>query len=194
MRRLTKAPAKPLAVQADQKGLELLSTSIRRAAPRSSATRSGCGRCSSNLVGNAIKFTERGHVLLAVARGTRAATRSRRCTSPVTDTGIGIPPEKHAAIFEAFSQADGSTTQAFGGTGLGLTIRLTLVKLMGGRIWVESQPRAGQHLPLHRVVRDLGAAGAARRAGAAAVAAAVLIVDDNAVNRRILQEQSRGGA
>src|SRR5205085_11045118 len=96
----------------------------------------------SNLVGNAVKFTERGHVLVEVAAD-RREDNCARLHFRVADTGIGVPADKHAAIFEPFSQADGSTTRRFGGTGLGLTISATLVRLMGGRLWVESEPARG---------------------------------------------------
>ena len=95
-----------------------------------------------NLVGNALKFTERGQVLVVVRQDSRTE-RSTKLHFSVTDTGIGIPPEKHHLIFEPFRQADESTTRRFGGTGLGLAISATLVRLMGGRIWVESVPGAG---------------------------------------------------
>ena len=96
-----------------------------------------------NLIGNAIKFTPRGHILVAIRRGDARRALDVRLHFSVTDTGIGIPPEKRASIFEAFTQADGSTTRRFGGTGLGLTISSTLVTLMGGRLSVESEPGAG---------------------------------------------------
>ena len=92
----------------------------------------------NNLVGNAIKFTQRGEVVLQVAE--RASTDGLPVLHfCVQDTGIGIPVEKQQAIFDAFSQADASTTRRFGGTGLGLTIASKLVGLMGGRLWVESE-------------------------------------------------------
>ena len=96
-----------------------------------------------NLVGNAIKFTERGQVLVQVE--VESQTDGPACVLHffVSDTGIGIPADKQQAIFEPFRQADGSTTRRFGGTGLGLTISSTLVELMGGRIWVESEPDEG---------------------------------------------------
>jgi signal transduction histidine kinase/DNA-binding response OmpR family regulator len=141
-----------------------------------------------NLVGNAIKFTEQGEAVL------RAQTESQsdgkiQVHFSVTDTGIGIPPEKLSLIFEAFSQADSSTTRRYGGTGLGLAISAQLVELMGGKISVESQlgqgstfhftsrfevhpPRPEQPLPAWRTLTDLP----------------VLIVDDNATNRHILTE------
>jgi signal transduction histidine kinase len=95
-----------------------------------------------NLVGNALKFTERGEVVVSVgleARGKRA--EDGKTLSPVflefdvRDTGIGIPPEKQKSIFAAFTQADSSTTRKYGGTGLGLTISARLVTLMGGGLW-----------------------------------------------------------
>ena len=90
-----------------------------------------------NLIGNAIKFTGRGGITLAVTVDDVSA-ESAGLHFSVADTGIGIPPEKQRRIFEAFTQADGSTTRRYGGTGLGLSIATQLVTLMGGRIWVES--------------------------------------------------------
>ena len=90
-----------------------------------------------NLVGNAIKFTESGEIILSVEPQSIDSTGCDLLIS-ITDTGIGIPPEKHESIFGAFAQADGSTTRRFGGTGLGLAVSSQLVGLMGGRLWVES--------------------------------------------------------
>ncbi|MBN2580364.1 MAG: response regulator [Pirellulales bacterium] len=98
-----------------------------------------------NLVGNAIKFTERGTVTLCIERCRDTEDDGKHCTFhfSVADEGIGIPPEKQDLIFNAFSQADNSTTRLYGGTGLGLAIASRLVKLMGGRIWVESEVGRG---------------------------------------------------
>src|SRR5205823_11944898 len=96
----------------------------------------------SNLIGNAVKFTERGRVTVAIHEEARAQGCTRLHVE-VRDTGIGIPREKHETIFEAFRQVDGSTTRRYGGTGLGLTISSNLVHLMKGRIWVESEPGRG---------------------------------------------------
>ena len=95
-----------------------------------------------NLLENAIKFTSRGEVELQVELGRQQANGALLHLS-VRDTGIGIPLEKQKSIFEAFSQADSSTSRRFGGTGLGLTISARLVEMMGGRLWVESQPGEG---------------------------------------------------
>ncbi len=94
-----------------------------------------------NLVGNAIKFTSQGGVSVMVAPD--GGAEAGRLHFAVRDTGIGIPPEKQALIFEAFRQADGSTTRTYGGTGLGLSISTRLVGLMGGRMWVESEVGRG---------------------------------------------------
>ena len=95
-----------------------------------------------NLVGNAIKFTERGRIDVDVEGG-EGNGQSMELTFRVRDSGIGIPPEKQALIFEAFTQADSSTTRKFGGTGLGLAISTSLINLMGGRISIESEPGKG---------------------------------------------------
>jgi two-component system sensor histidine kinase/response regulator len=93
-----------------------------------------------NLVGNAIKFTDRGEVSVAVERWPETPDALH---FSVRDSGIGIPPEKQSLIFEAFTQVDGSFTRRFGGTGLGLTIASRLIQMMGGRIWVESEEGRG---------------------------------------------------
>jgi signal transduction histidine kinase/DNA-binding response OmpR family regulator len=142
-----------------------------------------------NLVGNAIKFTERGEVLASVGLdGPPGAEFTLRVA--VSDTGIGIPSEKLRSIFQPFEQADNSTTRRFGGTGLGLTISAKLVELMGGQIWVESTPGTGSTfwftVKLSLQPSD-GALGASPRV-TPLEDLAVLIVDDNATNRLILEE------
>jgi signal transduction histidine kinase/CheY-like chemotaxis protein len=178
---------KPLALRAHQKGLELI-CDIHPDVPAGvvgDPTR--IGQVLTNLVGNALKFTARGHVLVAVRQESRTDGRTTLHFS-VTDTGIGIPPEKHATIFEAFSQADGSTTRRFGGTGLGLTISTTLVQLMGGRLWVESAAGAGSTFHF-TVALDVADAPETQLAEHRPPQLDVLIVDDNDVNRRIFAEQ-----
>ena len=177
-----------LAPRAAEKGLELAC----RIAPDVPDTVIGDpGRLRQvilNLVGNAVKFTNTGEVILDVEVGEIAAeeTALRFC---VTDTGIGIPPDKRWDIFGPFVQADASTTRRYGGTGLGLTISAQLVELMGGRIWIESEVGKGSRF--HFVAR-FGVLFAAAQPPAAAVAnlhdLRVLVVDDNATNRRILSE------
>jgi PAS domain S-box-containing protein len=132
----------PLQVQAQQRGLQF-SLEVQPDLPDSlvgDPTR--LRQVITNLVGNAVKFTREGHVAINVG-GVRLEKSECLLQVDVRDTGIGIPPEKQAAIFEAFSQADGSTTREYGGTGLGLSIASRLVEMMKGDIWLESQPGKG---------------------------------------------------
>jgi signal transduction histidine kinase/DNA-binding response OmpR family regulator len=175
---------RPLAVRADQQGLELI-VDIHPSVPRAVVGDSlRLRQILVNLVGNAIKFTERGHVVVAVAPEPGQPNETALRFS-VTDTGIGIAPEHQTAIFEAFRQADGSTTRRFGGTGLGLAISSTLVGMMNGRLWVESRPNAGSTFSFTAV---FGAAPAAPAEPKRALPDGlhVLVVDDNEINRRIL--------
>jgi two-component system, sensor histidine kinase and response regulator len=183
-----------LAVRADQKGLEL-TCDIRPEVPEQvigDPTR--LRQILVNLASNAIKFTERGDVALRVEVESQAGD-SVKLHFSVRDTGIGIPEDKHRQIFEAFSQADTSTTRRFGGTGLGLTICSRLVALMNGRLWLESTP--GQGSTFHFTVQ-LGIAerkAEAPRIEPRLAGTAVLIVDDNPTNRRVLSEMlGRWGA
>ena len=179
---------KPLALKAEQKGLELL-LDVDPAVPAGIAGDPvRLQQVLTNLVGNAIKFTARGHVMLEVREDARS-DGSTRLHFQISDTGIGIPVDKHATIFEAFSQADGSTTRRFGGTGLGLTISSNLVHLMGGRMWVESEPGSGStfHFTAGFDMVELGPAERAPEPMLAELP--VLIVDDNEINRRILYTQ-----
>jgi signal transduction histidine kinase/CheY-like chemotaxis protein len=142
-----------------------------------------------NLVSNAIKFTDAGEVLLDVDVDSLTDERVRIHFS-VKDTGAGIPADKLDTIFQAFEQADSSTTRRFGGTGLGLAISSTLVNLMGGKIWVESQ--LGKGSTFHFIVefgldagRDVETTGVQMQS---LQGLRVLVVDDNPTNRRILEE------
>ena len=178
---------KPLALRAHQKGLELICEIAPDVPTGVVGDPTRIQQVLTNLVANALKFTEHGHVLVSV-REESHAEGSTKLHFSVADTGIGIPADKHDAIFEAFRQADGSTTRKFGGTGLGLTISATLVKLMGGRIWVESQPGTGSTFHF-TVALDVTGAPEAPPADPLPLRLDVLIVDDNEVNRRILSEQ-----
>jgi signal transduction histidine kinase/CheY-like chemotaxis protein len=178
---------KPLAVRADQKGLELI-VDIDAAVPAGALGDPGrLQQVLGNLVGNAIKFTEAGHVLVQV----REDSRANGCTMLhfiVSDTGIGVPPEKHLSIFDAFSQADGSTTRRFGGTGLGLTISATLVQMMGGRIWLESAE--GQGATFHvKLPLEIAVLAGEPQADPDFAGLPALVVDDSPVNRRMFAEQ-----
>ena len=175
-------------LKADQKGLELIGDLDPAIPAPIVGDPARLRQVLTNLLGNAIKFTERGHVLLQVREDERGDGRTT-LHFVVSDTGIGIPLEKHTTIFEAFSQADGSTTRRFGGTGLGLTISAALVKMMAGQIWVESAGGAGSAFHLTASFETSAMPVAVNRELPLSQLA-VLIVDDNALNRRILQEQA----
>jgi signal transduction histidine kinase len=131
-----------LAPSARQKGLDVTHC-IAAGVPRTVVGDSGSlGRVLTNLIGNAIKFTSAGKVVIAVA-AEDATDNAVLLHGTVSDTGIGIPLSRQASIFDPFVQADGSHTRRYGGTGLGLAICSELVGLMGGRIWVESEPGKG---------------------------------------------------
>ena len=139
-----------------------------------------------NLVGNSIKFTDAGEVVLRVKK-VKLNSTAAELQFTVQDTGIGIPPDRLHAVFETFQQADSSTTRRFGGTGLGLAICSRLVEMMGGKIWVESQIDQGTTFFFTCV---LGIAQEPEQAPDvdALAGVRVLIVDDNATNRHILQD------
>jgi len=141
-----------------------------------------------NLVGNAIKFTDKGEVMLHVERQSQSES-TVDLHFFVSDTGIGIPEEKLQTIFEAFEQVDSSTTRKYGGTGLGLSISAALVKLMDGTMWVESEVRQGSKFHF-TVVLELkkSEAEAHTKEVSEFIDLPILVVDDNASNRRILKE------
>ncbi|MFM8442447.1 MAG: response regulator [Methylococcus sp.] len=148
------------------------------------------GQILINLINNAVKFTETGHIRLDITVGETADGRVRLAVD-VEDTGIGMTPEQAAHLFQAFSQADGSTTRKFGGTGLGLTISRRLVEMMGGRIWIESEPGNGSHFKFFAWL-GIGKEEQGRKVPVTIKGLRVLIVDDNMSAREILAEQVTG--
>jgi signal transduction histidine kinase/CheY-like chemotaxis protein len=187
VRDLVEESVQLVALRAQAKGLELaacLSEDLRTQV---------CGdpgrlrQVLVNLLSNAVKFTERGEVVLRASRAADAAD-SLEILFEVRDTGIGIPVESQERLFQAFTQADASTTRRFSGTGLGLAISKRLIELMGGSIGMRSAPGEGStfwcRLPLRKGAPSGDASPAASLAGLHA-----LVVDDNATNREIVRRQ-----
>jgi PAS domain S-box-containing protein len=180
---------KTLALRSSEKGLELAAEIGFQVPSRLIGDPARLRQIAVNLLSNAIKFTPQGEVVLGVDLENETEG-SVVLHFSVKDTGIGIPLDRQKSIFEAFTQADSSTTRKYGGTGLGLSITTQLVGLMGGRIWVESVP--GEGSTFHFTAnfrRGLGAPAQLPAAGDVNLRGMpVLVVDDNATNRRILQE------
>jgi signal transduction histidine kinase/CheY-like chemotaxis protein len=146
-----------------------------------------------NLIGNAIKFTEHGEILMSVTQEAESSgTVSLHFA--IKDTGVGIPADKLQEIFEPFSQADGSTARKYGGTGLGLSICTKLVEMMNGRIWVESEEGKGAtfHFTASLGIQEKSTLSPAPIGQEQLRELHVLIVDDNYTNRRILQSMLEG--
>ncbi|MDO9392057.1 MAG: PAS domain S-box protein [bacterium] len=181
-----------MAVPAHRKGLELSC----RLAPETPVNLVGdqarLRQIVVNLAANAVKFTESGEVAISV-RPASLGKNTCRLNFQVRDTGIGIPEGKTEKIFERFTQADSSTTRKYGGTGLGLAICKQLAEMMGGRIWVESQPGRGSVFAFEV---DLGISDSAVYGASPEETPTIglrsLVVDDNFTNRKILQETMEG--
>ena len=192
---------RPLMLRAREKGLALSSCFSADVPAHVFGDPVRVKQILSNVLGNAVKFTERGTVTLDVTTdpppgGAASLPAQVVLHFRVIDSGVGIPGDKQALIFEPFRQVDGSTTRRFGGTGLGLAIASTLVELMGGQIWVDSAAGAGS--TFHMTVPATKASGADRRRAVSAAAPArtggaghvprsarILIAEDNIVNQRI---------
>ena len=180
---------KGLALRAHQKGLELMWQVMPDVPDHLIGDPGRLRQVLMNLIGNAIKFTPQGEIQLRIQKEWQ--TDEEVCLRfLLSDTGIGIPAEKQKSIFEAFTQADGSTTRQYGGTGLGLTISSRLVALMGGRIEVESEVGKGStfYFSARFKLQPAGVQKPLPAKFSSIENLRVLIVDDHASNRRILSE------
>jgi two-component system, sensor histidine kinase and response regulator len=178
-----------LALHAQQKGLELACHILPDVPDGLQGDPTRIRQIVVNLLGNAIKFTSQGEVVIQVEIQEELPNETVLHFT-VRDTGIGIPLEKQQLIFEAFTQTDSSTTRKYGGTGLGLAISSRLVNKMGGKIWVESEPDRGStfHFTVRFLLQKFSSRKYAPLGAEALRGLPVLVVDDNATNRRILQE------
>lgn len=191
LRELVETAVRPLALRAHEKGLELVTEIASDVHDTFIGDSVRLRQVLVNLTSNAVKFTERGEVVVSVHEQSRARNRSILHFA-VRDTGIGIAPEKQKPIFDAFTQADGSTTRAYGGTGLGLAISSRLVSMMNGRISVESKPHRGS---VFHFTAELGVSeprNPTRPHPASLEGRRVLVVDDNETNRRVLHDMLVG--
>ncbi len=178
-----------MSTRAKEKDLELI-VRVEPGLPRMLVGDAGRFRqIITNIVGNAVKFTDTGHVLIDVS-GTNDAEGMRLAVS-VTDTGIGIPEDKLAQVFEKFSQVDASSTRRHEGTGLGLAITSRLVELMGGSMGVESAPGEGSTFFFEITLPVCEQEEEMKAVPVDVTGARILVIDDNAVNRDILMEQMR---
>ena len=176
------------ALQTTSRGLELVLRYVPGTPEHVVADAGRIRQVVNNLVSNAIKFTERGHVLVSVECTESSSARALLKIS-VEDTGPGIPPERKAEVFDKFRQLDGSATRQHTGTGLGLTITRELVQLMGGQIDVDSVPGQGSTFWFTLPVELDEQVTVLRSSPEELASARVLIVDDHPVNRRVLREQ-----
>jgi PAS domain S-box-containing protein len=177
---------------ASAKGLELAYTFVDDVPPVLVGDATRLRQVLVNLVGNAVKFTERGEVEIAVG-GRHRSSGEYQLYVRVRDTGVGIPPDRIDRLFKPFSQVDASTTRQYGGTGLGLAISRRLVELMGGTMWVESEPGVGSTFHF-TVVVEHGPAQAQNLAGEVRrelEGRRLLVVDDNETNRVRVTRQAQ---
>jgi len=186
--------AKPLGLKAQEKRLDFTTAVADNVPDEVVADSSRLAQVLTNLIGNAVKFTERGSVAVRIDLEEQTPDTAILRFS-VADTGIGIPKDRQQEVFRAFTQADGSTTRRYGGTGLGLTISRNLAAMMGGRMWVESEEARGStfhfttKVALPAVARAVTPPPAVRDFASLDPATRqlrVLLVDDNIVNQRLV--------
>ncbi len=176
-----------MAIRAHEKDIELLYNIMPDVPTNLIGDPDRLSQILFNLIGNAIKFTERGEVMLSIENDRRA----KECGSllfSVSDTGIGIPPDKLERIFDSFTQADSSITHKYGGTGLGLAISKQLIELMGGHIWAESEEGSGSRFYFTARFGIQTEGKEQVGLGVDLKGLETLVVDDNATNRLILRE------
>jgi signal transduction histidine kinase/DNA-binding response OmpR family regulator len=184
------ATLKPLGMLAQAKGIELACRFDEAVPDAVHGDASRLRQVLVNLIGNAIKFTDRGEVVVSLQTQPSGSRKEVLLHFQVRDTGIGVAAEKQQVIFEAFGQADPSTTRRFGGTGLGLTITKRLVELMGGRVWLESSLDQGSvfHFTVRLALQAVSPSLLVARRPVNLRGMSVLVVDDNETNRSILKE------
>jgi signal transduction histidine kinase/DNA-binding response OmpR family regulator len=189
---LIEETVKAFTLRAAEKSIELTCEVQPDVPPMVRADAGRLRQVITNLLGNALKFTAHGEVGLRVVKEA-ARDNHLELHFIVSDTGIGIPVEKQKLIFDAFSQADTSMSRRYGGTGLGLTISSRLVQLMGGRIWVESEPGRGSSFHFTAALEALpDEHGGGAKEIDSLRGIRILVIDDNATNRRIQAETLTG--